>query len=55
MNKLIAFFLVALFLTSCSTVPITGRKRLNFVSDAEVLPTSFAQYQSFLEENKVSN
>ncbi|MDG2280881.1 MAG: M48 family metallopeptidase [Flavicella sp.] len=40
---------------SCSTVPITGRKRLNFVSDEEVLPMSFAQYKSFLEENTLSS
>lgn len=54
MNKQMVFFLTALFLVSCSTVPITGRKRVNFVSDAEVLPMSFAQYESFLKENKVS-
>lgn len=39
----------------CSTVPITGRKRVNFVSDAQVLPASFTQYSNFLKENKVSN
>ena len=47
--------MVAVFLFSeCSTVPITGRKRVNFVSDAQVLPASFAQYKGFLEENKLS-
>lgn len=46
---------VAIFLfAECSTVPITGRKRINYVSDAEVLPSSFAQYKGFLEENKLS-
>jgi predicted Zn-dependent protease len=46
---------VAIFLFSeCSTVPITGRKRVNFVGDAQVLPASFAQYKGFLEENKLS-
>jgi len=35
-------------------VPITGRKRLNFVKDARVLPMSFAQYKGFLEKNKKS-
>ena len=45
---------VVLFLTSCSTVPITGRKRVNFVSDAQVLPMSFTQYKTFLEENTLS-
>jgi predicted Zn-dependent protease len=36
-------------------VPITGRSRFNLVSDAEVLPASFAQYKGFLEENKLSS
>ena len=54
MKKIISSLLVAIMLGACSTVPITGRKRLNFVSDAEVLPTSFAQYDAFLKENKLS-
>ncbi|NIJ46154.1 putative Zn-dependent protease [Wenyingzhuangia heitensis] len=54
MNKIISSILIATFLTACSTVPITGRKRLNFVSDATVLPTSFSQYNTFLKENKIS-
>lgn len=54
MKKIIALTVVTLFLISCSTVPITGRKRVNFVSDAEVLPMAFAQYKGFLEENKLS-
>lgn len=53
--KNIIFLAVFVFLLSeCSTVPITGRKRVNFVSDAQVLPASFAQYSSFLNENKLS-
>lgn len=54
MKKVISLSLLVLFIVSCSTVPITGRKRVNFVSDAEVLPASFAQYESFLKENKIS-
>jgi predicted Zn-dependent protease len=48
------FFLIVYFFTSCSSVPITGRKRVNFVSDSKILPVSFAQYKGFLEENKLS-
>lgn len=52
------FFVILLnlvfIISSCSTVPITGRKRLNFVSDSEVLPMSFAQYKTFLTENALS-
>jgi predicted Zn-dependent protease len=54
MKKIIALAFIAVFLIQCSTVPITGRKRLNFVSDAQVLPASFAQYKGFLEKNKLS-
>jgi predicted Zn-dependent protease len=54
MKKSITLLFVAFLLIECSTVPITGRKRLNFVNDADVLPTSFAQYKGFLEKNKKS-
>jgi predicted Zn-dependent protease len=54
MKKVVSLALLLLFVVSCSTVPITGRKRVNFVSDAEILPASFAQYESFLAENKIS-
>ena len=52
MRKIIALLFIAVLLMDCSTVPITGRKRLNFVSDAQILPMSFQQYNGFLEENK---
>ena len=55
MKKFISLSLLMLFMISCSTVPITGRQRLNIVSDAEILPASFAQYEGFLKENKLSN
>ncbi|MGY6647458.1 M48 family metallopeptidase [Wenyingzhuangia sp. IMCC45574] len=54
MRKVIAYISIVAFVVACSTVPITGRKRLNFVSDSQILPTSFAQYDAFLKENKIS-
>lgn len=54
MKRIIALAFLTVFLVECSTVPITGRKRINVVSDAQVLPTSFAQYKGFLEKNKLS-
>ena len=54
MKKIIILVLTFVLFEACSTVPITGRKRVNFVSDAQVLPTSFAQYKGFLKENKLS-
>ena len=49
-----AFLLIIFFFASCSSVPITGRKRVNFMSDSKVLPVSFSQYKGFLEENTLS-
>lgn len=46
---------VALLLNSCSSVPITGRKQLNLVSDQTVLQSSLASYQSFMTSAKQSN
>ena len=54
-KQFIALALISLMIYSCSTVPITGRKRINFVSDAKVLPTSFAQYTGFLAQNTLSS
>lgn len=54
MKKIIVLVVAVFLFSECSTVPITGRKRLNFVSDAQVLPASFAQYKGFLAENKLS-
>lgn len=38
---------------SCATNPFTGKKTLALVPDSEILPSAFAQYSSFLKENKV--
>lgn len=43
----------ALLAGSCATNPITGKQNLNFVSNSELFPTSFQQYNTFLTENKV--
>jgi len=52
--KKIGYLFIIILLSSCSTVPITGRKRVNFVNDSQILPASFAQYKGFLEKNKKS-
>lgn len=50
------FVLVALLLLNgCSSVPITGRKQLNLVSDEQVLSSSIASYNSFMTSAKQSN
>lgn len=53
-KQFLAIAIISVLLYNCSTVPISGRKRVNFVSDAQVLPTSFAQYTGFLAQHKLS-
>lgn len=45
-----ALFLIA---SACKTNPFTGQRTLNFYPNSQVFPTAFAQYDQFLEENKV--
>lgn len=41
-------------LNSCSTVPLTGRKQLNIVSNQEVLTSSFQQYNQYIQTATIS-
>ncbi|MES2830128.1 MAG: M48 family metallopeptidase [Bacteroidota bacterium] len=45
---------IGLAFSSCSTVPLTGRSRLNLVSNDQVLPMAFQAYGEFLTENKAT-
>ena len=40
-------------LLACSQNPFTGQKTLALVSNSEILPSAFQQYNQFLSENKV--
>lgn len=46
--------LSVLFITSCKTVPLTGRKQLSLVSESEVMTMSLSQYDQFIKSNKIS-
>jgi predicted Zn-dependent protease len=48
------FITIALFAYSCSNVPITGRRQLMLVSDADVLSLSLSQYNDYLKSAKKS-
>lgn len=54
--KKIAIMLVAtaMLLNSCGSVPITGRRQLNLVSDSEVLQASLTQYASYMKSATLS-
>lgn len=45
----------ALILAGCSSVPVTGRKQLNIVSNSEVLTSSLTEYQTYMKSAKKSS
>jgi len=51
-SLLITVFTV-LTLVGCKTNPFTGKQNLNFVSNSQLFPMAFQEYDQFLSENKV--
>lgn len=51
-NTFIALSML-LLLVACKTNPFTGEKTLNFVSNDQLFPASFAQYDHFLDSVQV--
>ncbi|MDI1235389.1 MAG: M48 family metallopeptidase [bacterium] len=54
MNKIILLLIPVIIFTSCSKVPITGRKQNTLVSEAELETLSTSEYQKFLSTHKLS-
>ncbi len=54
MALLLSAALLLQLLSSCSTVPVTGRKQLAIVPSSEMLTMSYQQYDEFLKKNKLS-
>ncbi len=52
MKKIILIATVFLSFSACKTNPFTGKKTLNAFPNSQIFPTSFAQYNQFLTENK---
>lgn len=56
MRKIILLILTfVLLLYSCATVPVTGRSRLDLVSDSTMLSLSYQEYDEFLKKHELSN
>lgn len=55
MRKFIALSIVVLLFWSCATNPLTGRKSLSLVSNAQLFPQSFAQYNQVLKNSQIDN
>lgn len=43
-----------LLIAGCSTVPLTGRKQVNLVSDAQLIPQSAANYNEVVKQGPLS-
>ena len=48
-KKITGALVVLLFLISCGSVPMTGRRQMLLVSDAEVLSASLTQYDEYIK------
>lgn len=54
MNKYLFTIMLVYLLASCSSVPVTGRKQINLVSDGDVLASSFQSYESYIKAAPIS-
>ncbi|MDY7032651.1 MAG: M48 family metallopeptidase [Thermodesulfobacteriota bacterium] len=52
-TKIALFLCIVFFLTSCATVPVTGRRQLSLISSGEIHSMSFKEYDNFLSQHKV--
>jgi len=48
------FLSVILILSSCKSVPLTGRSQLSLIPESEMVSMSLTNYDDFLKENKLS-
>lgn len=53
MKKYSLVLVMLLLVAACKTNPFTGKKTLNFYPNSQIFPMAFAQYDQFLQENKV--
>ncbi|RDY58330.1 M48 family metallopeptidase [Flagellimonas nanhaiensis] len=53
MKRLILTAAVFFAVAACKTNPFTGKSTLNFYPNSQIFPMAFAQYDQFLNENKV--
>lgn len=49
-KQILAIGLFSFLLSGCGSVPITGRKQLQLVSDSEVLSSSLTQYNNYIQK-----
>ena len=54
-RKLFVLFITTFGVWACATVPVTNRSQLALISNAEIIPLSFENYNQVLEEGTLSN
>jgi len=52
--RLIIVVVIGFILSSCSNVPVTGRKQLNLIPASQMMSMSYQQYDDFLKSNNLS-
>lgn len=52
--SIVILFLGVIAVSSCTRVPLTGRKQLNLIPSSQMLSMSFQQYDQFLKEHPLS-
>ncbi|KAB1071943.1 M48 family metallopeptidase [Tamlana haliotis] len=52
-KNILSLLVLSLIIFSCATNPFTGKKTMALVPNSDLFPTSFAQYDAFLAENKI--
>lgn len=55
MKKVIFVIFISLLGYNCATVPVTGRRQLSLISNSELLPMSYDNYKTVLNDAKLSN
>jgi len=53
LKRILILLTAGLFFYGCATVPLSGRRQLSLVNNAEVLPLSYQQYSEVKSESKV--
>jgi predicted Zn-dependent protease len=53
-KKILFLFVVTLVLYACASVPITGRKQISLVSNAEIIPMANQQYSEVVKKGPLS-
>ena len=53
MKRSSIFAAVLLLFSACVSNPLTGQRTMAFVDNSQLFPSSFAQYDAFLQENTV--